>query len=232
MEAEISLKPITWDVGSGESTFFIRESTISTFYKGPAQIKRPDGSKPGFVTGVVEPNDLEQHILWHLTHPGNIPLKYRIEYDQASGKLARQTADKVRAVVKDLGIGELVEVERILAESVPETAFLGRWQAITRSDIQRIDIQPAGVCMFKMSDRFTLCTRTGAIKPGTSVPGSWFLTPKQIFMDIKDDNSDGYWIYRGHFDKQGNLVIEQGAIYHQGSFHSRGLWRMVFKKVY
>ena len=233
MEAEVSLKPITWMVGSGESTFFIREGTTITMYHGGEQIKRPDGGSKPIVTGVVEPNDLNQHILWRLTHPGNIPLKYRIEYDQTSGKLARQTADMVRAVVKDLGIGELVEVERILVEAIPETAFLGRWQATTKGEVRTIIIQPSGECVFEMSDRFTMRTPTGAIKPGASVPGRWFLTPKQIFMDIKDKDAQGPYVHRGHFDKEGNLVVDRGAFYHQGSFHITTLQRrMVFKKVY
>lgn len=229
MEAEVNLKLLI-RVGSGESTFFIRGGTISTLYT-IGKIRRPDGGSKPIVTGVVEPNDLNQHILWRLMLPGNIPLKYRIEHDETSAKLARQTADRIRAIAKDLGIGEVVDVERILVESVPETAFLGRWQAITRGDVQTINVQPTGVCVFEMSDRFTLRTTTGAIKPGASVPGRWFLTPKEIFMDIKD-YQDNYYVYRGHFDKQGNLVVVAGVIYPQGSFHYGTERIVVFKKVY
>ncbi|MHC4496810.1 MAG: hypothetical protein ACYSYM_13415 [Planctomycetota bacterium] len=227
MEAEVSLEPITWDVGSGESTFFIREGTISTFYKGTGNTKRPDGGSKPIGTGAVEPNDLDQHILWRLTHPGNIPLKYRVEHDETSTRLARQTADRVRAVAEDLGIGELVEVERILVESVPKTAFLGRWQTTTRSNFQTIDIQPTGECIFVKS------RESASTKGGTSMPGRWFLTSEKIFMDIKD-YQDKRNVYLGHLDKQGNLVVTQGLIYRQGSFHSGGgpKGRMVFKKVY
>jgi hypothetical protein len=112
MEAEVNLILLEpHNVGSGESTFFIRGGTISTLYKGSDAIMRPDGASKTIVTGIVEPNDLDQHILWRLTHPGLIPLKYRVEYDKTSAKLARQTADRIRAIAKDLGISELVEVE-------------------------------------------------------------------------------------------------------------------------
>jgi hypothetical protein len=225
MEAEVSLKP-TRDVGSGESMFFIREGTISTFHTMSGLIKRPDGGSKPIVTGVVEPNDLDQHILWRLTHPGLIPLKYRVEHDETSAKLARQTADRIKAITKDLGIGELVDVERILVELVPKTAFLGRWQTTTKGEVQTIDIQPTGECIFVKS------RASASTKGGTSIPGRWFLTPKEIFMDIKDYQAKRN-VYLGYFDKQGNLVVRQGVIYRQGSFHGgMGKRRMVFKKVY
>lgn len=225
MEAEVSLKLIDW-AGSGESPFFLRAGTISTLHAGGAPLKRPDGTSKALVTGVVEPNDLEQHILWRLLHPSNVPLKFRIEHDQASSKLARQTADKVRVVAKDLGIGELVDVERILVDSVPETAFLGRWQAITKGEVQIIDIQPTGVCVFVQS------RGSEPIRDGMTVPGRWFLTPKEIFMDIKDKRSDGYWVYRGHLDKEGKLVVDRVEITPRGSFGLGSLRSIVFKKVY
>lgn len=227
MEAEVNLTQIG-NVGRGESMVFLRNGKISLLYSGGgAPIQRPDGSPEPLVTGVVEPNDLEQHIMWRLFHPSNVPLKYRIEHDKTSYKLARHTADRVRAVAKDLGIGELVEVERILIESVPESDFLGRWQAITKGDIQTIDIQPTGACVFGKSSG-------SKIRGGMSVPGRWFLTPKKIFMDIKDRRSDGYYVYRGHLDKEGHLVVNRGEIHVEGSFGFA--WDkqqlMVFKKVY
>jgi len=226
MDAEVSLKPIPSNTGSGVSTFYIREGTISTFYCAAAAKQRPDGGSKPIVTGVVEPNDLDQHILWRLTHPGLIPLKYRVEYDETSAKLARQTVDRIRAIAKDLGIGELVDVERTLVESVPESAFLGRWQATTKGEVQTIDIQPTGECIFVKSPQSALS------KGGTSVPGRWFLTPKEVFMDIKDYR-ESHYVYLGHVDKQGNLVVRRGVIYRQGSFHGGGAERtMVFKKVY
>jgi hypothetical protein len=209
MEAEVNLAQIE-NVSLGVSLLFLRNGTISILHQGSFPLKRPDGGTKGLVTGVVEPNDLDQHILWRLLRPKNVPLKFRIEYDETSNALARQTADKVRAVAKDLGISELVEVERILVETVPENTFLGRWQAITKGDIQTIDIQPNGVCVFVKSP-------ASKIKGGTSVPGKWFLTPKAIFMDIKD-NREWYNVYRGHLDKRGNLVVDKGENHVDGSF--------------
>jgi hypothetical protein len=225
METEVNLTQIE-NVGSGESTFFLRNGTISTLHAGGAQLKRPDGGSKPLVTGVVEPNDLEQHILWRLLHPENVPLKFRIEHDETSSKLARQTADKVRAVAKDLGISELVEVERILVEAVPESAFLGKWQAITKGEIQIIDIQPTGVCVFTMS------SGSKPITGGMSVPGRWFLTPKEIFMDIKDQRK-WYCVYRGHLDKEGKLVVDRGEIHVEGRFGAESdKLPTVLKKVY
>ncbi|MCP4609350.1 MAG: hypothetical protein GY845_11620 [Planctomycetes bacterium] len=224
MEADVSLTQIP-KIGTGVSFFFIRDDTISTLHHyGP--ILRPDGGPEHLSTGVVEPNDLDQHILWRLLFPRNVPLKFRIEYDQKSNKLARQTAEKVRTIAKDLGIAEVVEVERILVEATPESDFLGRWQAITKGDIQTIDIQPTGVCVFGNSPG-------SKIKGGPSVPGRWFMTPKEIFMDIKDQR-EWYYIYCGQIDKQGHLVVDRGEIDIEGSF-GKG-WekdsKMVFKKEY
>jgi hypothetical protein len=212
--------------GSGVSPLLIREGKISTLHAGGRGLQRPDGGSKPLDTGVVEPNDLEQHILWRLTAPKNLPLTFRIEYDEASTALARQTADKISAIAKDLGLGEVVDVERVLVDSVPESTFMGRWQAITKGDIQTIDIQPTGVCVFVQSPGSKL------IRSGMSIPGRWFLTPKEIYMDIKNRGSDGYWVYRGHFDKKGNLVVDKGEIFPQGSFRRDVQSVMLFKKVY
>ena len=187
---------------------------------------RPDGGLDPLGMGVVEPNDLEQHVMWRLLRPKLVPLKFRIEHDKASDKLAKHATDRIRAVVKDLGISELVEVERILVEKVPESAFLGRWQAITKGGIQTIDIQPAGVCVFGKSPG-------SKIRGGPSVPGRWFITPKEIFMDIKDMR-EVYWVYRGHIDKDGNLVVDRGVIHGEGRFGKgwEGDSTVIFKKVY
>ncbi len=223
MEAEVSMKLIDW-IGSDESTFFLRNGTISTLHAGGAGVQRPDGGSTPIVTGVVEPNDLDQNILWRLLHPSNVPLKFRIEYDEPSSKLARRTTDRVRSIAKDLGIGEVVEVERTLVEAVPETSFLGRWQAITKGEVDTISIQPTGVCVFAMSPG------SRSSKAGVSVPGRWFLTPRKIIMDIKDKRDKNY-IYRGYLDNEGNLVVERGIIFPQGSFKT-GDRPTVFKKVY
>jgi hypothetical protein len=226
MEAEVNLELLINVGGSAESMFFLRNGTISTLHAGGAPLKRPDGGSKDLGTGVVEPNDLDQHIMWRLLFPKNVPLKFRIEHDETSAKLARHTADRIRAIAKDLGISELVEVGRILVEPVPESAFLGQWQAITRGDIQTINVQPRGVCMFVQS------SGSKPIRGGMSVPGTWFLTPKEIHMDIKDMGIDKvYYFYRGYLDKQGNLVVDKGEL------HPRGIFQpiphpTVFKKVY
>jgi hypothetical protein len=224
MEVEVSLTQIE-NIGRGVSMLFIREGVISTLHRaGP--IQRPDGGPDALGTGVVEPNDLDQHIMWRLMIPGHFPRKFRIEHDNTSDKLARQTADKIRTIAKDLGISKVVEVERILVEAAPESDFVGRWQAITKGDIQTIDIQPTGVCVFGNSPG-------SKIKGGPSVPGRWFMTPKEIFMDIKD-NREWYCVYRGQIDKQGRLVVDRGEIHIEGSFGE--VWEedstVVFNKVY
>jgi hypothetical protein len=225
MEAEVNLEQIEW-IGLGESKFFIRNGTISILHAGGAQIKRPDGGPKPLVTGIVEPNDLDQHIMWRLLFPPNVPLKFLIEYDEASARLSRQTADKVRAIAKDLGIGEVVDVERALVDSVPESAFLGRWQATTKGEFQTIDIQTGGVCAFAISEGSVLRKR------GASAIGRWFLTPKEIFMDIKDKR-EWYNVYRGCLDKKGNLVVDIGEIHVEGRFGAlTDRLPMVFKKVY
>lgn len=228
MDTEMRLERIAF-TGSGKSTFFLRVGKITTFYTHAMQ--RPDGGPEPLVTGLVSPKDLEQHILWRLTMPKNLPLTFRIEYDQASASLAKKVADAAKAVVKRLGIGELAGVEEALVEPVPETVFLGRWVGATRGDIQAIDVRPEGVCQVTMGDRFGQDTTPGAIKAHASVSGTWLLTTNEIVIDIKDRNQWGTdSIYRGYLDKDGNLIVEKGVIYPQGSWHSSGGSLMVFKK--
>jgi len=228
MDAEMRLERISF-TGSGKSTFYLRDGKITTFYTHP--MPRPDGGPEPLVSGLVNPKDLEQHILWRLTMPKNVPLTFRVEYDQASAALARQVADTAKAVVKRLGIGELAGVEEVLVEPVPAKAFLGRWAGATRADIQAIDIQPAGVCQVTMGDRFGRDTVPGAVKAHTSVSGTWLLTTNQIFIDIKDKDEWGTdSIYRGHLGEQGSLIVDRGVIYPQGSWHNSGGPSMVLKK--
>ena len=84
----------------------------------------------------------EQHLLWRISKPKNVPLTFRIEHDKASSALAKQVADTAGAIVKRLGIGELVNVTTVPVEPVAETVFLGRWSGATRGDIQAMDIRP------------------------------------------------------------------------------------------
>jgi hypothetical protein len=224
MHIELRLLPVDNWAGSGQSTFYLREGKIRTFHADP--VRRPDGGPDLLLAGVVEVNDLEQHILWRLLHPGNLPFTFRIEYDDASSELARQVADTAKAVVKRLGLTELVGVTGALVEPVPETVFLGRWQAVTSGAMQTIDIQPRGACLVTMDKG------TSAIKAAAIVPGIWLPTTKEIIVDIKDKVwGKTHYVYRASVSAEGNLVVERGGIYHQGSFENSDLERVIFQKV-
>jgi len=212
MEAEVRTELSTW-VGSGESTFFLRDGRIRALY--PAPVMRPDGSGKPLVTGLVNPNDLEQHILWRLTMPKNVPLKARVEYDEASALLAKQVAEMAKTVAKRLGIAEAVEAAEILVEPLPEARFLGRWRAVTDSEIQEIELRADG--------RSRLTMRKGAQK---IVPAPWTLTTRQIFID-----SSYLVTYLGYLNEEGNLVVDRGEIWPQGSWHDAGGPPMVLTKV-
>jgi hypothetical protein len=230
MDTEVRLEEITF-VGTGNSTFYLRQGEITTFYTHA--MKRPDGGPEPLATGLVNSKDLEQHILWRLTKPKNVPLTFRIEHDRASASLARQVADTAGAVVKRLGIGELVDVKTVRVEPVAETVFLGRWRGATRGDVHEIDVRPEGVCQVTMGDRFGKDKTPGAIKAGTTVSGTWFLTTDEIVMDIKDKSPHGAdYVYRGYLDEDGNLIVDKGIIYPQGSFQVSGEPRqMILKRV-
>lgn len=230
MDTEVRLNLISF-TGSGESEFFVRQGKITTFYTNAMQ--RPDGGPEPFSSGLVNPNDLEQHILWRLTKPKNVPLTFRIEYDEPSALVAKLVADTARDVVKRLGIAELVGVESILVKPAPETAFLGRWRGTARGDFQAIDVQPNGLCQVTMGDRFRRDAPFGAIKAETGVSGTWLLTTKEIVIDINDKirHPDGSeYVYRGYIDEEGNLIVDKGQIYPQGSFAVSGAPRQMILK--
>ncbi len=230
MDTEVRLEEITF-VGSGNSTFYLRQGKITTFYTHAMQ--RPDGGSESLVTGLVDPKDLEQHILWRLTKPKNVPLTFRIEHDQASASLARKVANTARSVVKRLGVGELADVKTARVEPAAETVFLGRWRGATRGDVQEIDVRPNGVCQVTMGDRFGKDKTPGAIKAGTTVSGRWFLATDEIVIDINDKSPHGAdYVYRGYLEEEGNLIVDKGIVYPQGSFHVSGEPRqMILKKV-
>jgi hypothetical protein len=52
-------------------------------------------------------------------------------------------------------------------------------------------------------------------------------------MDIKD-HREWYYFYRGHIDKDGNLVVDRGEIHSEGRFGKgwEGDSTVIFKKVY
>lgn len=226
METEVRMEQSTW-VGSGESPFYVREGKIRTFY--PGSMPRPDGGPKPITSGLVDPNDLEQHILWRLTKPKNVPLTFRIEYDEASSALARQVADTAKAVAQRVGLTDLVGVAGTLVEPVPESAFLGKWQAQGSGVIQSVDIQPGGVC------QVTVGEGSETFKTGTGVRGTWAWMVKQILLNINDHIRGSptmpLYVYRATVDGEGDLVVERGEIWPQGSFMFTRPPRMVFKKV-
>ncbi len=225
-DADIRLELSVW-VGSGESLFYLRGGKIRTFYPQPAL--RPDGGPAPITSGLVDPNDLEQHILWRLTMPKNLPLTFRIEYDEASSQLAKQVANTAKAIAKREGLTDLVNVAGVLVEPVPEKAFLGKWQALANGIIRGVDIQPGGAC------QVTVGEGSSVLKAGTSVRGTWVWTVKEILLDINDPvmGRKGYppYIYRATVSEEGNLVIERGEIWPQGSFMKQGLAPMILKRV-
>ncbi len=219
---EVRCDPLTW-IGSGTATIFLREGKMTTLY--PRSVGRPDGATGRLTTGRIDPNDLKQHILWRLLHPGNVPLTYCIEYDEASAKQAKQVADTVKATAKDLGLAELVRVTGTIVEPTPETAFLGRWQAITSGDVQAIEIQPKGACVLTTSGG------PDAARLEATVPCPWTPTTKEIVIDVRAGAIGKSWFaYRAHLNADGDLVVEKGVIYPQGSFHLSGVPEMTFRK--
>ncbi len=225
-ETEVRMEQSVW-VGSGESPFYLREGKIRTYY--PGSMPRPDGGRRWLTNGLVDPNDLEQHILWRLTMPKNVPLTFRIEYDEASYQLAKQVAETAKAVTKRVGLTELVGVTGTLAEAVPESAFLGKWQALGSGVIQSVDIQPAGVCQVLVGEG------SSVLQAGTSVKGTWSWTVKEILLDIKDPvmGRKGYppYIYRASLSGAGDLVIQKGEVWPQGSFMHTRPPETTYKKV-
>jgi hypothetical protein len=226
MDTEVRMELSTY-VGSGESPFYLREGKIRTFYAMP--MPRPDGGRRSLASGLVDPNDLEQHILWRLTTPKNVPLTFRIEYDAASYELAKQVAETAKAVTKRVGLTELVGVAGTLVEAVPESAFLGKWQALGSGIIQSIDIQAAGVCQVLVGEG------SPVTKAGTSMRVAWVWTVREILFDINDPvlGRKGYppYIYRASLDGEGNLSIQRGEIYPQGSFMHTRPPQTIYKKV-
>jgi hypothetical protein len=224
MKVEVRLEVITW-TGPGTSRFYLRQGTIRTLHAEDA-VQRPDGGPEPMVTGLVDPKDLEQHILWRLMKPKNVPLTFRIEYDEASASLAKQVADTAKAVIKRLGVADVADVQGVLVEPLPETAFLGRWQAIEQGDIQTIDVQPNGICQVTKGER------TGSVEAGASVQGTWLLITKEIVIDINDQSPHGPdYIYWGHLDEEGSLILSRGMIYPQGSLHKSTPWPTNLKRV-
>jgi hypothetical protein len=226
MDTELRLELISW-VGNGTSPFFLREGRIWTFY--PKPVRRPDGGPKLISSGLVDPNDLEQCILWRLTKPKNLPLTFRIEYDEASSPLAKKVADTAKAVATRVGLEDVVGVTGALVEPLGEQAFLGKWQALGRGIIQDLDVQPGGVC------QVTVGEGSRVIKAGASVTGTWVRTLKEILVNIGDPvlGLKDYppYIYRATVGEEGNLVVERGEIWPQGSFMYVGTSPTILRRV-
>jgi TolA-binding protein len=223
MEAEVNLEVAEPFRGLG-CTYYLREGKIRTLYPDP--VKRPDGGEKLLDSGLVDPNDLEQGILWRITLPMNVPIGFRIEYDEASTQLAKRVADTIKAVAKRAGLTEVVEVTGALVEPVPERIFLGRWQSSIQGEMQTIDIRPGGVC------QVTMGKGTQAIKAGANVFGTWLPTTNEIIIDIKDKiEGQSRRVYSGLVNADGNLVVNKGVVYYQGSFHLAGPSETIFQKV-
>jgi hypothetical protein len=225
METEVRSVLMNW-VGNGTSTYYLRSGEMRTLY--PRSIRRPDRAPRRLATGLIEPNDLEQHILWRLTYPGNVPLVFRIEHDQASTELARHVAETANAIVKRLHSEELVKVVQVPVEPVPDATFVGRWQATVKGQIQTIDIQSDGVCLL------TASREPDAVKPGATLSCPWVPLTKEIILDVEMGQQvikmDFLDVFRGRIDTDGNLVIDRVAIYPQGTIIPREAAPMLFKK--
>lgn len=204
-DADVRTVAATWTIAH-RTPFFVRDGKIITCY--PKPVRTPAGGPVRLSTGVVAPNDLEQHILWRLLFPGNVPLKFPLEYDEASAELAKQVADTIKAVAQRLGVSELVEVVGTLVEPVPMAGFLGRWQTGENADFQTIDIQPTGACLL------TRGAGAESGKAGAAVSCPWILATKEIFLD-----SDMHAVYRGRVNAEGNLIVEKGDFWPSGSWH-------------
>jgi beta-lactamase regulating signal transducer with metallopeptidase domain len=226
MDVEVSLELIWWVSPTSDAPFFCQEGKIRTLYS--TAMARPDGRATLFKKGlvVVDPNDLEQHVLWRLSYPGNVPLRLRIEYDQASAPLARQVAETIKTTAQRLDVAELVALQSVLVEPVPETAFLGRWEARRKGYFRAIDIQPQGVCQVTMDDG------TDRFQAGASAKGTWMPTCKEILVDIGDGpRGYGSFSYLASINQRGNLVVDRTEIYNQGYFNVHNTGQMIFQKV-
>ncbi|MDT8302989.1 MAG: hypothetical protein RQ760_16030, partial [Sedimentisphaerales bacterium] len=85
------------------------------------------------------------------------------------------------------------------------------------AEIREIELKAGGQSQLTM--------RTGKTGQKTQ-PAPWTLATKEIFIDRGQNQ-----IYRGYINAEGNLVLERGEIYPQGSFHCSGPPLMIFKKV-
>lgn len=213
-------------IGSGEAPFFLRQGKITTLY--PVPVLRPDDAVMwDFIsTGQVAPQDLDQHILWRITYQWNLPFTFRIEHDQASSDLAQRIVDKIKTIAGRLGVSDLVGVQSVLVEPVPEQAFLGQWRINGKGEIQALDIQSGGNCALTWS------REARSKRAGTTVTYPWTITTREIIIDPGEDSKANWnwYTYRGYINADGNLALEKGLIYPQGTFFRSGDSTMTFKR--
>jgi len=225
MQTEVSLGRNEF-IGSGEAPFFLRQGKITTLF--PVPVLRPDGGPYDFLaTGPVDVRELDQHILWRITYQWNLPFTFRIEHDRVSSDLAQRVAGEIQTIAKRLGVSDLVGVQSVLVEPVPEQAFLGRWKALGKGEIQAIDVQPEGVCAVTWSQD------AKSKRAGMAATYPWVITTKEIVIDPKEDSKLNWiwYTYRGYINADGKLAVEKGDIYPQGTFYRAGDSTMVFEKV-
>jgi hypothetical protein len=213
-------------IGSGEAPFFVRQGKITTLY--PVPVLRPDEAIMwDFIsTGPVELKDLDQHILWRITYQWNLPFTFRVEHDQASSDLAQRIVDQIKMIAERLGVSDLVGVQSVLVEPVPEEAFLGRWKAVGRGEIEALEIQPGGACTLTWS------REARSKRAGMTVTYPWTITTKEIVIDPCEDSKANWnwYTYRGYIDADGHLAVEKGLIYPQGTFFRSGDSTMTFTR--
>lgn len=213
-------------IGSGEAPFFVRQGKITTLY--PVPVLRPEGGPEDFIsTGPVELKDLDQHILWRITYIWNLPFTFRIEHDQAGSGLAQRIADQIKAIANRLGVSDLVGVQSVLVEPVPEQAFLGQWKFEGKGEIQALDVQPGGKCALTWS------RDARSKRAGTTVTYPWTITTKEIIIDPGED-AKANWIwytYRAYINSDHKFAVEKGVIYPQGTFYRAGDSTMIFERV-
>ncbi len=224
MEADVRLELLDW-VGSGEATFYLRDGIARTMHAAP--VRRPDGDGKPLVSGVVDSKDLDQHIGWRMMFPGNLPVRFRIEHDKTSAKLADRIADRVKAVAAQLNVADLVDITKVPVEPLPATTFQGQWRALGNGEVKSININAGGVSTVTMSPR-----RSPLAEAREPLTCSWLLTSKEIMIDPQKVVGHGHrYIFRGHLDSDGNLILFRGMIYPQGSFHISHAQPTILQKV-
>jgi hypothetical protein len=214
-------------IGSGEAPFFLRQGKITTLY--PVPVLRPDDAVMwDFIsTGPVALKDLDQHILWRITYIWNLPFTFRIEHDQASSGLAQDIVDRIKTIAERLGVSDLVGVQSVRVEPVPEQAFLGSWTLEGNGEIQALDVQPDGKCALTWS------RDARSKRAGTTGSYPWTITTREIIIDPGEDSKAnwGWYTYRAYINANGHLAVEKGLIYPQGTFFRSGDPTMTFQKV-